>query len=204
MDVQSSAGGNLSLEFTVTADFTVNITGYYSVVAAVNDLIWSNLSTTSATLTSFVSDAYIGNTDCPGGGCVKDLQAPISATGSFPIPYDPALAFPPGTALDLSGSWSSGGSILLVDGSQYSLVLDTTFTFSGLASGEVLRIDLPEWGRCHGTGALHLLVDGRCHGVGPVGQTAHPSLLARLSPIWGAGDRRRCREASRIRLPVRL
>jgi hypothetical protein len=49
----------------------------------------------------------------------------------------------PSSFLTLSDSWSSF-PVFLIAGDSYALVLDTTFQFSGLASGEAINIDLPQ------------------------------------------------------------
>ena len=150
MDVLASSDA-LQLQFTLTATFQPRTSTQYWVYSFLSDLIWSNLQGTTAQLDSVTSDAYIGT--CPGTDCLAEGSTSLSLSQ---IPYnpgstysdalsavsssDPAASYP----AYLSSYWGTTSSVYLSSGSIYTLVHTTTFNISGLASGEVIRIDLPE------------------------------------------------------------
>ena len=150
MDVQANAD-TLQLQYTVTAAFTPKTTTQYWVYSFLSDFIWSNLSTTQAVLDSVTSDAYIGSGTCPGAGCGILAEGSTSLHLDH-ILYDPASTYSAGVnASSLFSFWGTTSSVGLVANQSYTLVHQTTFNISGLASGEVIRIDLPESSELSGT-----------------------------------------------------
>jgi hypothetical protein len=151
MDVKA-AGGDLTLQFTVTAAFTPNTTTNYWIHSSLYDLLWSNLPGTGATVESLTSDAYIGTGTCPGECTILAEASTVAGGTPAAIPYDPASDI--ATASDflaLWDSWSTSVPVGLAANQDYTLVHVTTFQLSHLALDEVIRIDLPETSRITNT-----------------------------------------------------
>ncbi len=145
MDVQASSS-SLQLQFTLTSTFTPNTSTQYWIYSFLGDFIWSNQLGTTAQLDSVTSDAYINLGTCapPDTGCTT-LADGSTSLGPISIPYDPASTYSSGVnAYYLSSYWGTTSSVGLNSGATYTLVHTTTFNISGLASGEIIRIDLPE------------------------------------------------------------
>jgi hypothetical protein len=144
MDVQASTN-TLQLQYTVTATFTPLTTTQYWAYSFLSDFIWSNLTGTQAQLDSVTSDAYILSGTCPPNTGCSTLAQGSTSLGPIRLLYDPADTYSSDvTASYLSSYWGTTSPVWLFTNNSYTLVHQTTFNISGLASGEVIRIDLPE------------------------------------------------------------
>jgi hypothetical protein len=143
MDVQAN-NTTLQLQYSITATFTPQTTTQYWIYSQLTDFIWSNTLGTNAVLDSVTSIAYINDGTCTVSGCTT-LATSSTTLGPFSLLFDAATSYSNSVnATPLFSFWGTFSPVGLSAYHTYTLVHQTTFNLSGLAEGEIIRIDLPE------------------------------------------------------------